>query len=75
MEYKLTETEKFYPDYCHEETFPTLKEAQARMKDLYRQLVIEGDYDNFEKAMLYERSAFVLVNDGNEISWDIETIE
>lgn len=68
----LVERESLYPNYEHREKFNSLEEAQDRMKDLYHSVAVEGNSDVVEDARLYERSAIVYLNDGNEISWDIE---
>lgn len=69
--YIVTETEKDDSDYKYQEEFDTIKEAKARMLDLYRQVAIEGDFDDIEKAELYQNSAIVYLNDGNIIEWEI----
>jgi hypothetical protein len=42
------------------------------MRECYHSVAVEGNSDAVEKAEIFERSAIVYLNDGNEISWDIE---
>ena len=72
--YRLTERETFAPDYKYSEEFKKLTNAQNRMRQMYHDLVAEGDPNAIEKAEINERSASVIINDGNEIYWDIEEI-
>ena len=75
MKYRVIETEAFYPEYRYTEVYDDLKPAQARMKGLYRELVIEGNYEAIDHSEYHPMSAWVKLNDGNEIAWDIEEIE
>lgn len=72
MKYRLTETEKIDSSYKHIEEFELEEDAQARMKELYKEY-----YENpaVEKTELNENSAIIYLNDGNEIEWDIENVE
>lgn len=72
MGYTLRETETNAPEYKHEESFDNLESAQKRMLEMYRGVAIDGNPDAIEKAEHFERSAYVLLNDGNQIEWDIE---
>ena len=65
----LTEEEEYAPDYTYRETFDSLEEAQERMKEMY-----SGYFQNpaVEKAEIFDLSARVCINDGNEIRWNIE---
>lgn len=69
--FTLTETEDIAPDYEYKEEFDTLEEAQARMKDMYHQTIIEGNQDAVDKTEINDRSIYVYLNDGNKISWEI----
>ena len=72
--YRLTERETFAPDYKYSEEFKKLTNAQARMRQMYHELAINGNPDAIQKAEINERSASVIINDGNEVYWDIEEI-
>lgn len=70
----LIEREKFDENHTYQEDYDTLEEAQERMKELYHEVAIEGNPDAIEVGKLYERSAYVRINDGNVIGWDIEEV-
>ena len=72
--FKVTETESFVPSYKHSEDFDTIEEARQRMKEMYHELAIDNDPDTIESAELYANSARVVINDGNEIEYEIEKI-
>lgn len=75
MKYRITETEAYAPDYSYTEDYKTLQEARDRMLDMYHYVAIEGNPEAVEEADIIERSAWVRLTDGNEISWDIDEIE
>ena len=70
--WRLKETELNVPEYQYTEKFDSLEEAQARMKDLYHNVAIEGDHDMIEHADINDIHAIVVLKDGNEIEWNIE---
>lgn len=70
--WRLKETELIVPEYTYTEKFDSLEEAQARMKDLYHNVAIEGDHDMIEHADINDIHAIVVLKDGNEIEWNIE---
>ena len=70
--FKLTETEEFDKNYCYCEEYNDYKSAYNRMLEMYREVAIEGNSEAIECAEIYERSAFVELNNGNVIEWDIE---
>ena len=72
--FRVTETESFVPSYKYSEDFDTIDEARQRMKEMYHEIVIEGNPDAIESAELYTNSARVVLNDGNEIEYDIEEL-
>lgn len=59
------------PIFEHEEEYPCRENAQARMKDLYHEQVIEGNPDTFSKTELNENSAMYETYDGMIVEWDI----
>lgn len=72
--FRVTETESFVPSYEYHEDFDTIEEARQRMKEMYHELAIDNDPDTIESAELYANSARVVINDGNEIEYEIEEI-
>ena len=70
--WRLKETELNVPEYQYTEKFDSLEEAQARMKDLYHNVAIEGDHEMIEHADINDIHAIVVLKDGNEIEWNIE---
>ena len=69
----VRERELYFSDYDYQEEYNTLEDAQKRMKEMYHNVAFHEEA--IEKTELNERSAIVYVNDGNEISWDIEEVE
>lgn len=72
--FKVTETESFVPSYKYSEDFDTIEEARQRMKEMYHETAVEGNPNAIESAELYANSARVVLNDGNEIEYEIEEI-
>ena len=76
MKYKLTEKDYFQvSEYNYHEEFDNYEDAFNRMRQMYHDVVIEGNSDAIEKSEFNKMSAYVLINDGNEIEWDIEEIQ
>ena len=72
--YIVKEYETNCPEYEYSEEFDSLELAQERMRQLYHELVFENTPPEvIVEAGIYDRSAFALIDDGNEIGWDIET--
>jgi len=69
--YILTETESYAPEYEYQEVFNSYEEASERMRDIYHSTIIEGNPDAIEKTEVYPNSVYVLLNDGNELYWEI----
>lgn len=67
----LIEKEANIPEYECKEEFPTLKEAQDKMDELYMNIVI-NHRDAIENSSRFDRYAFIELNDGNEITWEIQ---
>ena len=74
MKWILIEREKYAMDYVYVEGFKTLKDAQARMHLLYHENAVDGNEDAIEKTEFNDRSAYVIIDDGNEIWWNIEKV-
>lgn len=72
--FRVTETESFAPSYKYSEDFDSIKKARQRMKEMYHEIAIEGNPNVIESAELYANSARVVLNDGNEIEYEIEKI-
>jgi len=70
--YRLTEKEQKVPEYSYHEEFDTFEDAQERMRELYANVAYHSPCIITTKV--HDRSAAVLLNDGNEISWDIEEL-
>ena len=68
--YILIEREKNAPDWEHRENFETLESARATMMERYHELAIE-QCEICEAGDFFARCAWVILKDGNEISWDI----
>lgn len=69
MTYTLTERESLDPDYAYSETFDTIESARQRMHELYKD---NTHMDVVVSAEMHDRSAVIVFNDGNELSYDIE---
>ena len=67
--YYLYDTEAIDDTYSYYEIFDKLSDAQERMKEKYNKAISN---DAVVKSELYERSAVIYLNDGNEIYFDIE---
>ena len=71
MTYIVIERDTYDPEYEYKEEFDTLEEAQARMKDMYENIVYHIDPNVIDEADFFSRSAYVRQGD-YETSWDIE---
>lgn len=78
--YRVVETETDDPTYRYTEDFGTLEDAQERMRVMYHELTIEGNWEGeynpnnaITRAEIFGRCAYVQIGD-NEVAWDIEEI-
>ena len=71
MKYKLVETELDVPEYSYSEQFNTHEEAYERMRQMYHDLIKDGDGGPIVGGGIYENSAYVDMVDNNTIFWDI----
>lgn len=67
----LIEKEAAIPKYECKEEFLTLQEAQDKMDELYMNIVI-NNREAIENSSRFDRYAYIELNDGNEITWEIQ---
>ena len=72
--WKIVEKEKKAPEYEYSESYDSLEDAKKRLHVMYRETVIDGNWDLVERSSFDERSASVTFTDGNEVTWDIEEL-
>lgn len=72
--YILTETDSTDPTWCYNEAFSEKEKAQARMKELYHENVVERE-DLVVESEFNEMSASAEMVDSIIIAWNIKEVK